>query len=85
MSAPPQVNTPSPKGADIPWTTEPPTQPGTYWFKREPTSRAVLMDVRETDGALTVTVQWSNPDQPVATLKGQWRGPMPPSSGPGSR
>ena len=56
MSAPPQVNTPSPKGADIPWTTEPPTQPGTYWFKREPTSRAMMMDVGETDGALTVTV-----------------------------
>jgi hypothetical protein len=36
------------------WTTDPPTQPGTYWFKREPTSRAVMMDVRETDGALTV-------------------------------
>jgi hypothetical protein len=85
MSSPPQVNTPSPKGADIPWTTEQPTQPGTYWFKREPTSRAVMMDVGETDGALTVTVQWSEPDQPVATLKGQWRGPMPPSSGPGSR
>jgi hypothetical protein len=85
MSFTPQVNTPSPKGADIPWTTEPPTQPGTYWFKREPTSRAVMMDVRETDGALTVTIQWSDPDQPVATLKGQWRGPIPPSSGPGSR
>ena len=85
MSAPPQVNTPSPKGADIPWTTDPPTQPGTYWFKREPTSRAMMMDVGETDGGLTVTVPWSNPDQPVATLNGQWRGPMPPSSGPGNR
>ena len=61
------------------------TQPGWYWFRREPTSRAVMMTVRERDGALTVTVQWSNPDQPVATLKGHWRGPMPPSSGPGSR
>ncbi len=85
MSSTPQVNTPAPKGVDIPWSTEPPTQPGTYWFKREPTSRAVMMDVRETDGALTVTIQWSKPDQPVATLKGQWRGPMPPSSGPGSQ
>jgi len=67
------------------WSTEPPTQPGTYWFKREPTSRAMMMDVRETDGALTVTGQWSGPDQPVATLKGQWRGPIPPSTGPRSR
>ena len=85
MSSIPQVNKPSLVASDIPWSSEPPTQPGTYWFKRESTSRAVLMDVRETDGALTVTVQWSEPDQPVATLKGQWRGPMPPSSGPGSR
>lgn len=85
MSSPSQVNTPSPKWADIPWTTEPPTQPGTCWFNGEPTSRAVLMDVRETDGALTVKLQWSESDQPVATLKGQWRGPMPPSTGPGSR
>jgi hypothetical protein len=78
----PDVNKPSPRAEDIPWSTEPPTQPGTYWFKRwfkrEPTARAVMMDVRETDGALTVTVHWSEPDQPVATLKGQWRGPMPP-------
>jgi transglutaminase-like putative cysteine protease len=72
-------------GIELNWTTEPPTQPGTYWFKREPNSRAVMRDVRETDGALTVTVQWSNQDQPVATLKDQWRGPMPPSSGPVSR
>jgi hypothetical protein len=85
MSLTPKVNKPSPIAADITWSTEPPSQPGTYWFKREPTWRAVMMDVRETDGALTVTVQWSEPDQPVATLKGQWRGPMPPSSGPGSR
>ena len=72
-------------GIELNWTTEPPTQPGTSWFKREPTSRAVMMDVRVTDGALTVTVQWSEPDQPIATLKGQCRGPMPPSSGSGSR
>jgi hypothetical protein len=70
-------------GIELNWTTEPPTQPGTYWFKREPTFRAIMVDVRVTDGQLTVW--WPNFDQPVAKLKGHWRGPMPPSSGPGSR
>ena len=86
MSSTPQVNDPPPpKAAAIPWSTEPPTKPGTSWFKRERTSRALMMDDGETDGALTVTVQWSNPDQPVANLNGHWRGPIPPSSGLGSR
>jgi len=80
---PPNIHNPSTLATAIPWSTEPPTKPGTYWFKREPTSRAMMMDVRETDGALTVTVQWSEPDQPVATLKGQWRGPIPSSTRPG--
>lgn len=65
------------------WTTDPPTQPGTYWLKREPSFRAIMVDVRETNGELTVW--WPNIDQPVAKLKAHWRGPIPPSSGPGSR
>jgi hypothetical protein len=65
------------------WTSEPPTEPGTYWFKREPAFRAIMVDVRVTDGVLTVW--WPDIDQPVAKLKAQWRGPIPPSSGPGSR
>jgi len=36
-----------------------------------------------TDGELTVW--WPNIDQPVAKLKASWRGPIPPSIGPGSR
>ena len=70
-------------GAEMNWTTDPPTQPGSYWFKREPNSREILVDVRMTDGQLTVL--WPQIDQPVAKLNAQWRGPIPPSSGPGSR
>jgi hypothetical protein len=64
------------------WTTEPPTKPGTYWFNPEPPSRAIMVDVRVTDGELMVL--WPQIDQLVAKLKGQWRAPIPPS-GPGSR
>ena len=38
------------------------------------------MQVRLTNGELTVW--WPNQDTPVAKLKGHWRGPIPPSTGP---
>ena len=63
------------------WTTEPPKQPGSYWFKRKPTSREMMVQVRETNGELPVW--WPNQDQPVAKLRAHWRGPIPPSTGPG--
>jgi hypothetical protein len=73
--------------ADLPGTTESPrgpTTPGTYWFRPEPMSRAVMVEVRVTNGELMV--QWlTRQDEPVANLKGWWCGPIPPSSGPGSR
>ena len=59
------------------WTTEPPTQPGTYWFRRDSPSREIMVQVRETHGELTVW--WPDKDQPVETLKAYWRGPIPPS------
>jgi len=49
------------------WRLEPPTQPGCYWFRHEPSSRAIMVDVRVTDGELTVW--WPTIDQPVAKLK----------------
>ncbi len=83
---------PSPLAEESQWSTEPPTKPGTYWFQQEPTSRMVMLEVRERGnirgdpqgGELTVTGNWSAPDEPVAKLKGHWRGPIPPSSGPGT-
>lgn len=42
-----------------------------------------MVDVRVTDGVLTVW--WPNIDQPVEKFKeASWRGPIPPSTGPGS-
>jgi hypothetical protein len=68
---------------DRPGTTDAPTQPGTYWFQAETMPRAMMVDVRVTDGELTVW--WTNQDVPVGNLKSRWRGPIPPSTGPGSR
>ena len=70
-------------GIELNWTTEPPKQPGTYRFKREPTSREMMVQVRETNGELIVW--WPDKDQPVAKLRAHWRGPIPPSTGSGSR
>ena len=46
----------------INWTTELPTKPGTYWFNPEPPSRAIMEDVRVTDGELMVL--WPQIDAP---------------------
>jgi len=61
-----------------------PTTPGTYWFQGETMSRPVMLEVRLINGELMVW--WlTREDEPVAYLKGRWRGPIPPSTGPGSR
>jgi hypothetical protein len=64
-------------------TTTAPTQPGWYWWKRDGQSTEIMVEVRLTNGELTVW--WPNQDTPVAKLKGSWRGPIAPSTGPGSR
>jgi len=44
-------------------------------------SRAVMVDVRVTNGKPMVC--WlTRPDESVAKLKGHWRGPILPSTGP---
>jgi hypothetical protein len=83
MAPPSIINQPSPSETNFRGGPESPTKPSVYWFQSETTSRPLMIKVRMTYGQLTVW--WPNQDQPVATLKGQWRGPMPPSSGPGSR
>jgi hypothetical protein len=65
-------------------TTDSPTTPGVYWFQSESMFWAVMVEVRLTNGELMV---WWPPklDEPVANLKGRWRGPILPSSGLGGR
>lgn len=59
---------------------ESPTTPGVYWIQSETMPRAVMVDVRMTNGELMVC--WlTRQDEPVAKLKGHWRGPIPPSFG----
>lgn len=72
-------------GAPIPWTTDLPTQPGTYWHKKTPIDTSDTVNVHAIEGKLMVTVSSATPDVPVTNMKGYWRGPIPPSSGPGSR
>ena len=57
--------------------------PITYWFRREPPSRDIMVHVREMNRELTVW--WPDKEQPVAKLRVHWRGPIPPSTGPASR
>ena len=62
-------------------SASPPTRPGTYWFQRHPMSRAIMVEVRRTNGQLTVW--WPPaPDEPVAKLEGHWRAPVQPFGEP---
>lgn len=59
-----------------------PTQPGAYWYRSERTGQEVLLNISQRDGVL---IAWYlNQDTPVDSIKGFWRGPIPPSTGPGS-
>jgi len=82
MSPAPKINQSSLPEANLPSSPEAPTTPGVHWFQRETTSRAIMVNVRVTNGELRVW--WPNDDQPITKLKGHWRGPIPPSSWPGS-
>lgn len=82
MSPASKINQPSFSEADLRGDSESPTKPGVYRFQSETTSRALMVDVRVTNGQLPVW--WLNQDVPVINLKSLWRGPIPPSSGLGS-
>jgi len=60
-----------------------PTHPGAYWYQPLGLAHVLFVEVRLTEGELTVW--WA--DRPIAITKltGYWRGPIPPSTstGPG--
>ena len=62
--------------ANLRGTIESPTKPGVYWFQSETMSRAMMVEVRVTNGQLTAW--WPSQDEPVAKMKGHWRGPITP-------
>lgn len=66
-----------------PQITTLPTLPGVYWYRPVGLSCSLRLEVRLTDGELTVW--WVNRNIAIAKLSGYWRGPIPPSTGPSSR
>src|SRR5262245_12623832 len=72
------------EGAVIPpQTTIFPTQPGAYWYQPVGLAHVLLVEVRLTEGELTAW--WADRPIAIAKLTGYWRGPIPLSTGPGSR
>src|SRR5262249_43792008 len=65
-----------------PQTTIFPTQPGAYWYRPVGLAHVLLVEVRLTEGELTVW--WADRPIAIAKLTGYWRGPIPLSTGPGS-
>ncbi len=61
----------------------PPTQPGWYWWSDNRASRGIMVEVRLIDGQLKMQ-RFYQGDVPVSDAKGYWRGPLRPSTGPGS-
>ena len=59
-----------------PQTTTIPTHPGVYWYRPVGLSRSMRLEVRLTDGELTVW--WANRNVAIAKLTGSWQGPIPP-------
>jgi len=77
MSPTPDKKQPLPPLEKLPGT---PTQPGIYWFKGDVAFYEVMVEVREINGQL---MQYCfNGDEPVASLKGVWSGPVKDFSGP---
>jgi hypothetical protein len=62
------------------WTTQAPTAPGLYWYRRSLGLKAHIVEV-ELDGD-TLRVDDKYTDQcrgEVTTIEGQWAGPLPPT------
>ena len=59
-----------------PETTTIPTLPGVYWYRPVGLSCSIRLEVRLTDGELTVW--WANRNIAIVKLKGSWQGPIPP-------
>ena len=60
------------------WTTEKPTVPGLYWYRRSLGLRSMIFEVEIQDGTLTVIGENAECSGEVATIEGQWAGPLEP-------
>jgi hypothetical protein len=61
------------------WTTQKPTAPGLYGYRKSPDAKPYVVEVELENGTLTIDDQ--NTDQcrgRVASIEGQWAGPLLP-------
>ena len=65
------------KSAVLIWTTQKPTVPGLYWYRKSRDSKAYVVEVELIND--TLTVDDKNADQCrgfIATIEGEWAGPL---------
>jgi len=63
------------------WTSDNPTQPGWYWWRRYDFETMILKVVRDSQQVLRVGVvedEYLLTNQSVENLNGEWAGPLEP-------
>ena len=59
-------------------TTEKPTVAGVYWYRRSLGLRGIIVEVEIQSGTLSVIGENAECSGEVATIEGQWAGPLEP-------
>lgn len=60
------------------WTTEKPKVAGVYWYRRSLGLMGMIIEVEIQSGTLTVIGENAECRGAVATIEGQWAGPLEP-------
>lgn len=60
------------------WTTEKPKVAGMYWYRESLGLSGMIVEVEIQGGTLTVIGQHAECSGEVATIEGQWAGPLEP-------
>jgi hypothetical protein len=60
------------------WTTEKPKAAGVYWYRRSFGLMGMIIEVEIQSGTLTVIGENAECSGAVATIEGQWAGPLEP-------
>jgi hypothetical protein len=61
------------------WTTQKPTAPGLYGYRKSRDAKAYVVDVELKNSTLTVDNKHANRCRgPVETIEGEWAGPLLP-------
>ena len=63
-----------------PWTTQAPTAPGLYWYRRLAALKAHIVEVELEGETLKTNDRYIDDCRgEVTTIEGQWAGPLPPT------